>query len=128
MTKEKLYKYLDGKLVSVMYDDLISFGITHEKTLTIIEEVIGEKIIRFKDLKFELHPMSFRYDKQKPIRSHGLIKNKWYSIVGGGKGLYGDGVTTFEVWTEKMESEGLDPLGYSTHEEVEKILLYMYDN
>lgn len=127
MTKEKLYKYLDGKLVSEMYDDLISFGITHEKTLTIIEEVIGEKIIRFKDLKFELHPMSFRYDKQKPIRSHGLIKNKWYSIVGGGKGLYGDGVTTFEVWTEKMESEGLDPFGYSTPEEVEKLLLCLYN-
>jgi hypothetical protein len=56
---------------------------------------------------------------------HGLIKNKWYSIVGGGKGLYGDGVTTFEVWTEKMESEGLGPFGYSTPEEVEKILLWL---
>jgi hypothetical protein len=108
MTKEKLYKYLDGKLVSEMYDDLISFGITHEK------------------LKFELHPMSFRYDKQKAIRSHGLIKNKWYSIVGGGKGLHGDGVNNFEVWTEKMESEGLDPAGYCTPEEVEELIIDLY--
>ena len=128
MTKDKLIKYLEGKPVTEMYKELESFGTSYEKSLSIIEEVIGEKIIRFKDLKFELHPMSFRYDKQKPIRSHGLIKNKWYSIVGGGKGLYGDGVTTFEVWTEKMESEGLYPFGYSTPEEVEKILLYMYDN
>jgi len=125
MTKEKIYKYLDGKLVTEMYDDLISFDIPHEKTLTIIEEVTGEKIIRFKDLKFELHPMSFRYDKQKAIRSHGLIKNKWYSIVGGGKGLYGDGVTTFEVWTEKLEEEGIQPFGYCKPIDVEKILLWL---
>lgn len=125
MTKEKLYNYLKDKSVSEMYKDLKSWDIPHNKILNIIEEVIGEKIIRFKDLKFELHPMSFRYDKQKAIRSHGLIKNKWYSIVGGGKGLYGDGVTTFEVWTEKMESEGLNPFGYSTPEEVEKILLWL---
>ena len=125
MTKEKIYKYLDGKLVTEMYDDLISFDIPHEKTLSIIEEVTGEKIIRFKDLKFELHPMSFRYDKQKAIRSHGLIKNKWYSIVGGGKGLYGDGVTTFEVWTEKLEEEGIQPFGYCKPIDVEKILLWL---
>jgi hypothetical protein len=125
MTKEKIYKYLDGKLVTEMYDDLISFDIPHEKTLSIIEEVTGERIIRFKDLKFELHPMSFRYDKQKAIRSHGLIKNKWYSIVGGGKGLYGDGVTTFEVWTEKLEEEGIQPFGYCKPIDVEKILLWL---
>jgi len=128
MTKEKIYKYLDGKLVTEMYDDLISFDIPHEKTLTIIEEVTGEKIIRFNDLKFEIHPMAFRYDGVKSVRSYGNIKNKWYSIVGGGKGLYGNGVNTFEIWTEKMESEGLYPAGYCTFEEVEKILLYMYDN
>jgi len=128
MTKEKIYKYLDGKLVTEMYDDLISFDIPHEKTLSIIEEVTGERIIRFKDLKFELHPMSFRYDGVKSVRSYGNIKNKWYSIVGGGTGLYGDGVNNFEVWTEKMVSEGLDPFGYSTPEEVEKILLCLYDN
>ena len=128
MTKEKLYKYLDGKLVSEMYDDLISFGITHEKTLTIIEEVTGEKIIRFKDLKFELHPMSFRYDGVKSVRSHGLIKNKWYSIVGGAKGLHGDGVNNFEVWTEKLKEEGIQPFGYCKPINVEKILLWLYNN
>ena len=126
MTKEKLYKYLKDKSVSEMYKDLKSWDIPHNKILNIIEDFIGGELIRFKDLKFELHPMSFRYDKQKAIRSHGLIKNKWYSIVGGAKGLYGDGVNTFEVWTEKMESEGLDPAGYCTHEEVEELIIDLY--
>ena len=128
MTKEKIYKYLDGKLVTEMYDDLISFDIPHEKTLSIIEEVTGERIIRFKDLKFEIHPMAFRYDGVKAVSSSGNIKNKWYSIVGGGKGLYGNGVNTFEVWTENLEDLGFDPFGYCTIEEVEKILLCLYDN
>ena len=126
MTKEKLYNYLKDKSVSEMYKDLKSWDIPHNKILNIIEDFIGGELIRFSDLKFELHPMSFRYDKQKAIRSHGLIKNKWYSIVGGGKGLYGDGVTTFEVWTEKMESEGLDPAGYCTPEEVEELIIDLY--
>ena len=126
MTKEKLYKYLKDKSVSEMYKDLKSWDIPHNKILNIIEDFIGGELIRFKDLKFELHPMSFRYDKQKAIRSHGLIKNKWYSIVGGAKGLYGDGVNTFEVWTEKMESEGLYPAGYCTPEEVEELIIDLY--
>ena len=126
MTKEKLYKYLKDKSVSEMYKDLKSWDIPHNKILNIIEDFIGGELIRFKDLKFELHPMSFRCDKQKAIRSHGLIKNKWYSIVGGAKGLYGDGVNTFEVWTEKMESEGLDPAGYCTPEEVEELIIDLY--
>jgi len=126
MTKEKLYKYLKDKSVSEMYKDLKSWDIPHNKILNIIEDFIGGELIRFKDLKFELHPMSFRCDKQKAIRSHGLIKNKWYSIVGGAKGLYGDGVNTFEVWTEKMESEGLYPAGYCTPEEVEELIIDLY--
>ena len=128
MTKDKLIKYLEGKPVTEMYKELESFGISHEKSLEIIEEVIGEHIIKFKDLKFELHPLSFRDNGVKAVRSYGNIKNKWYSIVGGGRGLYGNGVNTFEVWTENLEDIGHNPIGWCTIEEVEKILLYMYDN
>ncbi len=36
------------------------------------------------------------------------------SIVGGGSGLYGDGVNTFEMWDFDEE----DPRGYQTAEQV----------
>ena len=43
----------------------------------------------------------------------------WISIVGGGDGLYGNGVETFEVWSSQME----DPKGWLSHEEVTQELL-----
>jgi len=52
------------------------------------------------------------------------INGKWYSVVGGGIGLYGDGVKTFEVWGDDMD----DPIGYLTKDEVEEWLLDMQSN
>jgi len=43
----------------------------------------------------------------------------WISIVGGGDGLYGDGVNTFEVWGSTMD----DPHGWLTKEQVTQELL-----
>jgi len=45
--------------------------------------------------------------------------NEVISIVGGGYGLYGDGVRTFEMWdTKNME----DPRGYMSAEEINQWL------
>jgi hypothetical protein len=38
------------------------------------------------------------------------------SIVGGGLGLYGDGVESFEMWDTKYMN---DPQGYMTKEEIQ---------
>jgi hypothetical protein len=37
------------------------------------------------------------------------------SIVGGGSGLYGDGITTFEMWDTKNMDE---PQGYMTTDDI----------
>lgn len=123
MTKEKLYKYLKDKSVSEMYKDLKSWDIPHNKILNIIEDFIGGELIRFSDLKFKRHPSS--YGNLKMIQSRGNVNGLWFSVVGGDS-LYGDGVTAFEVWTEKMESEGLFPAGYCTPEEVEELIIDLF--
>jgi hypothetical protein len=41
------------------------------------------------------------------------------SIVGGGSGLYGDGITTFEMWDTKNMP---DPDGYLTAEDINQWL------
>ena len=46
-------------------------------------------------------------------------KDNMISIVGGGYGLYGDGVRTFEMWDTKNM---YDPQGYMTAEEINQWL------
>ena len=86
------------------------------KDLDWIENI--EPIIHFENLGFKPHkvvPGGVQATGNFPING------KWYSIVGGGVGLYGDGVTTFEVWGDGMD----DPIGYLTKDEVEEWLLEM---
>jgi hypothetical protein len=89
------------------------------KDLDWIEDV--NPIIHFENLVFKSHP-----NGMGGIQATGNfpINGKWYSVVGGGIGLYGDGVTTFEVWGDDMD----DPIGYLTKDEVEEWLLDMQSN
>ena len=86
------------------------------KDLDWIEDV--NPIIHFENLVFKSHP-----NGMGGVQATGNfpINGKWYSVVGGGIGLYGDGVTTFEVWGDDMD----DPIGYLTKDEVEEWLLDM---
>ena len=86
------------------------------KDLKWIEDV--NPIIHFENLEFNPHP-----NGMGGVQATGNfpINNKWYSVVGGGIGSYGDGVTTFEVWGDDMD----DPIGYLTKDEVEEWLLDM---
>ena len=47
-------------------------------------------------------------------------KDNMVSIVGGGFGIHGDGVRTFEMWDTKNM---YDPTGYMTSEEINQWLL-----
>jgi hypothetical protein len=89
------------------------------KDLDWIEDV--NPIIHFENLVFKSHP-----NGMGGIQATGNfpINGKWYSVVGGGIGLYGDGVTTFEVWGDDMD----DPIGYLTKDGVEEWLLDMQSN
>ncbi len=64
----------------------------------------------FKDLKFYPHRNGLG-GKQAIME---FDNNHRISVVGGGFGLYGDGVTTFEIW---RSCDG-DVKGYLTEEEV----------
>jgi len=89
------------------------------KDLDWIEDI--NPIIHFENLVFKSHP-----NGMGGVQATGNfpINGKWYSVVGGGIGLYGDGVTTFEVWGDDMD----DPIGYLTKDEVEEWLLDMQSN
>jgi hypothetical protein len=61
------------------------------------------------------------------LRSHPLgqglqwvdnLENITISIVGGSKGLYGDGITTFEMWDFREEN----PRGYLSTEDINEHL------
>ena len=86
------------------------------KDLDWIENV--NPIIHFENLVFKSHP-----NGMGGVQATGNfpINGKWYSVVGGGVGLYGDGVTTFEVWGDDMD----DVIGWLTKDEVEEWLLDM---
>lgn len=43
------------------------------------------------------------------------------SIVGGGRGLYGDGVTTFEMWDYSQDA----PVGWQSKEEINDYLSFI---
>ena len=75
-------------------------------------------IIHFENLKFKPHPLGFGGIQ---ATGHFPINGKWYSVVGGREGLYGDGVNTFEVWGDDMD----DVIGWLTIDEVEAWLLQM---
>lgn len=67
----------------------------------------------FDDLDFKPHPLI-----SGALQATGNINGKWYSVVGGGFGLYGDGLTTWEYWDDNLD----DPVGYITSELVSEYL------
>jgi len=123
MNIEKIKTFLGGKSVLEMYNDLIMVGCSHDKSLTIIETITDKILVRFEDLHFMDHPVNF--DNKKRIQARGIINGQWYSVVGGPH-LGGDGINTFEVWTEKLEDQKSGPIPYISKEEVEKIIIDLY--
>lgn len=93
-------------------------------------------MIKFpEDFLEERHPLAIQGDKIKDTnpKLFNLMINDWgsakrwtyptdrkpvISIVGGGYGLYGDGVHTFEMYDFREDS----PRGYMTKEEINKHL------
>jgi hypothetical protein len=96
---------------------------SHNQALSIIEIITDVRLIRFEDLKFVNHPVNLGTGKR--IQAKGEINGKWYSVVGGAN-LWGDGINTFEMWTEKMVDDKKDPAEYISKEEVEKIIIDLY--
>jgi hypothetical protein len=124
MNIEKIKRCLGDKSIPEIYEALMLVNCSHNQALSIIEIITDVRLVRFEDLKFINHPVSLgRLGKR--IQAKGEINGKWYSVVGGAN-LCGDGINTFEMWTEKMENVGMSPAPYISKEEVEKIIIDLY--
>lgn len=111
-----IIEYIKGKDALESYGDLVGLmGFTEEEA----SNILGVKT--FKDLKFKPHhvvPNGVAASAYFPLEDNG--EGGWFSVVGGGNGLYGDGVSTFEVFAEGMEN----PFTYLSREQVTQEMLY----
>lgn len=112
---DDIITYIKGKDAVQAYNDLVDLmGFTEDEA----SNILGIKT--FKDLKFKPHevvPNGVASVMYFPFGDNG--ENGWFSVVGGGSGLYGDGVSTFEVFADGMD----DPLSYLTKKNVTKEML-----
>lgn len=75
------------------------------------------KVKTFDDLVFKPHGNHWNVGAVQAVME--FPNGHCISVVGGGQGLYGDGVNTFEVWASWQE----DVQGYLTKDEVTEVML-----
>lgn len=112
---EDIINYIKDKDAVQSYSELVDLmGFTEEEA----SNVLGVKT--FKDLRFKSHhivPNAVSAVLYLPLIDKG--EGGWFSVVGGGKGLYGDGKSTFEVWAEDMGN----PITYLDKKQITKTML-----
>ena len=112
-------KYIKDKDAVQAYSELVDLmGFTEDEA----SDILGVKT--FKDLKFKPHhivPNGVAAVEYFPLSDKG--EGGWFSVVGGGRtggsGLYGDGVTSFELYAEGMDN----PFTYLSKEQVTNEML-----
>tara|TARA_B100000963_G_scaffold71590_1_gene59778 strand:- start:707 stop:1087 length:381 start_codon:yes stop_codon:yes gene_type:complete len=95
-----IINYVKGKDAVQAYSELVDLMSFSEDEAS---DILGVKT--FKDLKFEPHsvvPNGVAAVEYFPSGDKG--EGGWFSVVGGGVGLYGDGVSTFEVFADGMDN------------------------
>jgi hypothetical protein len=75
------------------------------------------KVKTFDDLVFKSHPNSFNVGAVQAVME--FENGHSVSVVGGGNGLYGNGVSTFEIWASWQD----DVQGWLTKEEITEVML-----
>ena len=113
---EKMVNHLSGESIKVKYNILKNDGAHTDEE---IKEICPEIKI-FSDLKFTPHSVV----PKAVMSSLDFDNNHFVSVVGGGEGLYGDGVTTFEVGFPD-EADGIAVEGYLSPEEVTELMLHI---
>ena len=110
---EKIINYINKKSALDAFNDLTELmGFTDTEA----SNILGVKI--FDDLNFEPHSV-IPNAVASSMYFDGNVGEEWISIVGGGAGLYGNGVDTFEVWSHILP----DPLSYLNKKEVTQEML-----
>jgi len=109
-----IINYVKGKDAVQAYSELVELmGFTEDEA----SDILGVKT--FKDLNFGPHPVVPKGVAAVEYFPLGEIDdNGWFSIVGG-TGLYGDGVSTFELLADGMDN----PFTYLSREQVTKEML-----
>jgi len=112
---QKILDYIKPLSTIDAFNSLIGdMGFTQTEASQILDVYI------FDDIDFQPHgvvPNAVQSSFEFPNPDGG--EDIWISIVGGGDGLYGDGESTFEVWSSEME----DPIGWLTTDQVTQELL-----
>lgn len=110
--KEKILKSFEGKpnyeRFQILNDDF-------QFSIEVIKELYPEELKTFDDLVFKRHPNTWMIGAVQAVLT--FDNNQWVSIVGGGNGLYGDGVTTFELGFE-LPDGSIDVMGWLSKEEI----------
>lgn len=112
---DDIINYIKDKSAVNAYNELVDvMGFNEDEA----SNILGVKT--FKDLEFEPHcvvPKGVAAVMYFPLIDEG--DGGWFSVIGGGKGFYGDGKTSFEVFSENMS----DPLAYLGKDNVTEEML-----
>lgn len=115
--KERLLDYLESKPT----DEKLRF-LNKEMgyDFDFIKEVYPKEVKTFSDLKFGCHANDWMEGAVQAVLT---FDNKHYvSVIGGGQGLYGDGVKTFEVGFP-LPDDSIDVVGWLSPEEVTLLMI-----
>ena len=114
---QKLIEYLSGK------PNYEKFTILHGEMgydFNFIKELYPNDLKTFSDLKFERHTNEWMVGAIQSILK--FDNGHFVSVVGGGQGLYGDGVKTFEVGFP-LPGDSIDVEGWLSPEEVTTLMI-----
>ena len=114
---QKLLDYLSGK------PNYEKFSILHNEMgydFNFIKELYPNDLKTFSDLKFGKHGNEWMVGAVQSVLT---FDNKHYvSVIGGGQGLYGDGVKTFEVGFP-LSDDSIEVEGWLSPEEVTRLMI-----
>lgn len=115
--EEKLLEYLDDK------PNYEKFKILHNEMgydFDFIKKLYPKELKTFSDLKFGKHGNTWMVGAIQAILN--FDNGHFVSVVGGGNGLYGDGVKTFEVGYP-LPGDSIDVEGWLSPEEVTTLMI-----
>jgi len=121
---------MDKQLIKLK-EKLHTFNTTQEKISFVMDFVdtlsLNKKDIKFlvpeikmfNDIVFKPHHFSDMRGMEDAVSGVVEFDNGYYaSVVGGGMGLYGDGVITFEIGFEDLETGNIDVIGWLSKGEI----------
>ena len=115
--KERLIDYLEGK------PNYEKFSILHNEMgydFNFIKELYPNDLKTFSDLKFGKHGNEWMEGAVQSVLN--FDNGHYASVIGGGQGLYGDGVKTFEVGFP-LPDNSIDVEGWLSPEEVTSLMI-----